>query len=172
MCDCCRLSQTVMYLIFRLIHSIKHCHQGRIQPVSLNGAISITFVGQVSVRVHYCKSDEVYFTTLLWQNYGRQNVLVSWILFSELFKIMVKKVTFIGSPHPWIRPDCHQTFFHEVQKSVDNFMSLTLSTSKIKLYEIRTLYCHWRHSRGGKLWREQLLITFRSNIFLRVSAQK
>jgi len=28
-------------------------------------AISVTFGSQVSLRVHYCKRDEVYFTTLL-----------------------------------------------------------------------------------------------------------
>ena len=76
------------------------------------GAISGIFASQVSVCVHYCKKDEVYFTTLLWRNNGQQNDLISRMLFSELYKIMVKKVTFIGfragrspqSPPPWIRP--------------------------------------------------------------------
>jgi len=54
------------------------------------------FGRQVSLRVHYCKRDEVYFTTLLRQNNGRQNGLISRMLFSELFKLMVNKVTFIG----------------------------------------------------------------------------
>jgi len=36
---------------------------------------SIIFVIQVSLRVHYFKGDEVYFTTLLWHNNGRQNVV-------------------------------------------------------------------------------------------------
>jgi len=70
--------------------------QGRIHSVSLGGAISVIFGSQVSLRVHYCKRDEVYFTTLLWQHNGRQNGLISRMLFSELFKIMVKKVTFVG----------------------------------------------------------------------------
>ena len=39
--------------------------QERIQPVSFGGAISVKSGSQV--RVHYCKRDEVYFTTLLWQ---------------------------------------------------------------------------------------------------------
>jgi len=39
--------------------------QGRIKPVSLWEAISVIFGIQVSLRVHYCKRDEVYFTTLL-----------------------------------------------------------------------------------------------------------
>jgi len=39
--------------------------QGRIQPGSLGGTISVIFGSQISLRVHYCKRDEVYFTTLL-----------------------------------------------------------------------------------------------------------
>jgi len=50
-----------------------HVDQGRIQPVSLGGAISVIFCSQVSLRVHYCKRHEVYFTTLLWQNNGDPN---------------------------------------------------------------------------------------------------
>jgi len=50
---------------------------GRIQPVTLGGVISVLFGSQVSLRVHYCKGDEVYFTTPLWQNNGRQNGLTS-----------------------------------------------------------------------------------------------
>ena len=42
------------------------------------------------------KWDEVYSTTLLWQNNRRQNGLVSRWLFSELCKITVNKVTFLG----------------------------------------------------------------------------
>jgi len=74
------------------------------------GAISAIFGSLVSLRVHYCKRDEVYFTTVLWQDYGRQNGLKSRMLFPELYKIMVKTVTFIGfrgrSPQspPWIHP--------------------------------------------------------------------
>jgi len=41
----------------------------------------------VSLRVHYCKRDGIYFTTLLWQNNGRQNGLII-MLFSELYKII------------------------------------------------------------------------------------
>jgi len=37
-----------------------------------------------------------YFTKLLWQNNGRQNGLKSRMLFSELYKIMVKEVAFVG----------------------------------------------------------------------------
>jgi len=47
--------------------------QGRIQPVSLEGEISVIFCSQVSLRVDYCKRHEVYFTTLLWQNNGGLN---------------------------------------------------------------------------------------------------
>ena len=70
--------------------------QGRIQPISLGGATSVMFGSQVSSPVHFCKRDEVYFTTLLWQNNLRQTGLISRMLFSELHKIMVKKVTFVG----------------------------------------------------------------------------
>ena len=71
--------------------------QRRIQPVRLGRAISVTFVRLSSpLRVRYCKRDEVYFTTLQWQNNGRQNGLISWMLFSELYKIMVKKAALAG----------------------------------------------------------------------------
>jgi len=79
------------------------------------GAVSVIFGSQVSLRVHYCERDEVHFTTLLWQNNERQNGLKSRMLFSELHKIMAKKVTFIGfrgrgrpNRSPWIRP-CQST---------------------------------------------------------------
>jgi len=40
-------------------------------------AISVILGSQSSLRVCYCKRDEVHFTALLWQNNGRQNGLVS-----------------------------------------------------------------------------------------------
>jgi len=49
-------------------------------------AFSVIFNSQVSLRVHYCIRDEEYFT----------NGLISRMLFSELHKIMVNKVTFIS----------------------------------------------------------------------------
>ena len=54
------------------------------------------FGSEVSLRVHYCKRDEVYFTTLLWQNNVWKNGFISCMLFSYVYKIMVKKVTFVG----------------------------------------------------------------------------
>jgi len=42
--------------------------QGRIQPVSLVGAILVISGSQVSWRLRYCKRDEVYFRKLLLQN--------------------------------------------------------------------------------------------------------
>jgi len=79
-----------------------------IHPVRLaGGAISAVSGSQVSLWVRYCKCrrDEIYFTTLVWQNSGRQNGLKSRMLFSELYKIMVNKVTFVGfrgrSPPSW-----------------------------------------------------------------------
>jgi len=87
----------------RCLIKISSSWQGRIhiQPVKLQGAISLIFGSQVSLRFHYCKRDEVYFTTLLWQNNGRQNGLTSRILFSELYKITVNKVTFVGFRGGW-----------------------------------------------------------------------
>ena len=60
----------------------------------LRGAISVIFGSQVLLRFHYCRRDAVYFTTLLWKTNGRQNGFIS--LFSELYKVMVNKVTFVG----------------------------------------------------------------------------
>ena len=66
-------------------------------PRLFRGAISVIFGSQVSLWwVHYCKRDEIYFTALVWQNDGWQNGAISRMLFSELYKIMVKKVTFVG----------------------------------------------------------------------------
>jgi len=39
-------------------------------------AISVIFGIQVSLRVYYFKTDEVYFTTLLWQKNGWPNSLI------------------------------------------------------------------------------------------------
>jgi len=70
---------------------------GRIQPVRLGwGAISVIFGGQVSLGIHYSKRDENNFTTLLWQNNGQQNGFTTRKLFSELYKITVNVVIFVG----------------------------------------------------------------------------
>jgi len=58
----------------------------------VRGAISAIFVSQVSWRVQYFKRDEVYFTTLLWQNNGWQNGLVVRMLFYELYTLLVNTV--------------------------------------------------------------------------------
>jgi len=81
-------------------------YQGRIQSLRFGGAISAIFGSQVLLRVHW---EMKYFTTLLWENNGRQNGLISRMLFSELCKIMVDRVTFVGfregdCPLPWICP--------------------------------------------------------------------
>jgi len=84
--------------------------QVRFQAIRLRGAISVIFGAQVSLPIHYWERDEVYLTTLLWQNNARKNGLIYRMLFSELYKIMVKKVTFAGfregdrPNRPWIRP--------------------------------------------------------------------
>jgi len=63
------------------------------------------------ITASLCKRDKVYFTTLLWQNNGRQNVLISRMLFSEFYKFVVRKhilASFRGGDRPnrplWIRP--------------------------------------------------------------------
>ena len=53
-------------------------------------------VREVSLRVQGCNRDEVCFATLLWQNNGRQNGLISRMLSSQLYKIMVNKVTLVN----------------------------------------------------------------------------
>jgi len=54
------------------------CHsQRRIQLIMLRWPFSLIFASQVSCGVCYCKRDEVYFITLLWQNNGGQNCLNS-----------------------------------------------------------------------------------------------
>jgi len=73
----------------RLLHRSPPHAQARMQPVGL-----------------------VFCHKLLWQNNWRQNGLTSQMLFSQFFKIMVKKVAFVdvggGSiapiAPPWIRP--------------------------------------------------------------------
>ena len=77
----------------------------------VRGAISVIFGGQISYRLCYCKKDEVCFTTLEWQSNGRQYGLVSRMLLSELYKIVVNKVTFVGfrgadRPSPGSAPAC------------------------------------------------------------------
>jgi len=71
----------------------------------------VIFGSQVSLHVHYCKRDEVDFTALLWRNNGGQNGFISRMLFSELYKNMVNKITFVGfregdrpNRPPWICP--------------------------------------------------------------------
>ena len=50
--------------------------QEQIHPARLGREILVILSSQVSLRVHYCKRDEVYFTTLLWQNNGHQNSVI------------------------------------------------------------------------------------------------
>jgi len=46
--------------------NLARVQQGRIQPVRLGGRVILVIFGsQDSLGVHYCKRDEVYFTTLL-----------------------------------------------------------------------------------------------------------
>jgi len=67
-------------------------HAGADPASKLGGAISVILCSEVSLRVHYCKRHEVDFATLLWQNNGQQNGLISRMLFSELYKVIVKKL--------------------------------------------------------------------------------
>ena len=59
-------------------------------------AISGILDSQVPYQLCYCNRDEVYFTTLQWQNNGRQNGIYAGMLFSELYKTMANKVIFVG----------------------------------------------------------------------------
>ena len=60
--------------------------QGQILPVRLGRAISAMCGSQASLQVHYCTTDEVVFTILLWQNNGRHIGL----------KSLGNKITFVG----------------------------------------------------------------------------
>jgi len=66
--------------------------QGRNQPVSLGrGAISLI----LAVKSHYGFATvryQAYFTTLLWQNNGRENGLISRMLFPNCSKFWWKKL--------------------------------------------------------------------------------
>ena len=97
------LSLSRSHILWKVLHSCLHSlravgrkgsHKPKADPASKfrGGAILVIFGSQVSLRVHYCRRHEVYFTTLLWQNNGRQNGLISRMLFFELYKIMVKKL--------------------------------------------------------------------------------
>jgi len=71
--------------------------QGRIQPVSFGGwRFHYCLVVKSLLQLRYCKRDEVYFTTLLSENNGRQNGLISLMLFSELYKVMANEVTVLS----------------------------------------------------------------------------
>jgi len=87
--------------------------QGRIQPVSLGGAVSTV---KAHSRIHYCKGDELYFTTLLCQNNGWENCLKLRMRFSKLYNITVNKVTFVvlrrvDRPPP-LDPPLHPCGYH------------------------------------------------------------
>ena len=69
-------------------------YQGRIQPVTLRWEISVIFINQVSLRVRYCKRGDTFNNTAMKKQWG-QNGLILPMLFSELYKIMVNKVTFV-----------------------------------------------------------------------------
>ena len=58
---------------------------------------SVLFGSRAPLRVHYCKWDDVYFTILLWQNNGWQSGPKSRMLYCELYKIMLNKVTLVQS---------------------------------------------------------------------------
>ena len=78
----------------RLFKKSRDLNPGADPARKFRGEISVVFGSQVSLRVLYCNRDDVYFTTLLWQNKRRQNGLTSRMLFSELHKM--NKVTFVG----------------------------------------------------------------------------
>jgi len=104
-----------------------------VQPVRLwGGRISAIFGNQVSLRDHYHERVEVYFTTLQWQNNGRQNGLISRMLFSELHKVIGNEVTFVSlkggdrpNRPPWILP-CEKVCLNELMFYASLLISLQL----------------------------------------------
>jgi len=81
--------------------------QGRIQPVTLGGRIQSYPV--VMSHYEFTTVRGTKYTSQHCCNNGRQNGLISWMLFSELYKIMVNKVTFEGFGgivSPWTRHCC------------------------------------------------------------------
>ena len=73
------------------------------------GTISVIFSSQVSLRVYFVRGLKYTSQHRCDNKIGRQNGLIWRMLFSELYKIVVKKVTFVGfkedrpnRPH-WIR---------------------------------------------------------------------
>jgi len=69
--------------------------------------ISVIFGGQVSLCIHYCKKDEVYFTTLLWQKSGQQNGPISRILQNHGEKSYFCRGDHPNRPPTWIHPCAH-----------------------------------------------------------------
>jgi len=85
--------------------------QGRIQPVSLGGAISVIFGSQVSLRVHSVKEMKYTSQHCCDKTVDGKMALYRECCFLNCSKIIVKKVTFVGFRRviapialPWIRP--------------------------------------------------------------------
>jgi len=80
--------------------------QGWIQPVSLGGGgdfINVLQSSLITSWLLYATWSIAYFTTLLWQNNEGPYGLILRMVLSELYKIMVKNVTFVsfrGSDRP------------------------------------------------------------------------
>jgi len=70
--------------------------KGRIQPVRFGGAILVIFGSQVSIRVHHCKRDEEYFTTLLWQRIWTAKWPYNAKAVFQIVQNFGNKVTFVG----------------------------------------------------------------------------
>jgi len=100
LCSCNKNKRlpTSLWTAWKLDHREVMWRQGRMQPVRLGGGGDFSNIWHSSLIMGSLlhKRDVVYFTTLLWQNNGQQNWLISRMLFSELFKMIVKKVTFGG----------------------------------------------------------------------------
>jgi len=82
------------------------------RTLMLGGAISVIFGSQASLRVHCCKRDEVYFTTLLWRNNGRQNgLIISRMLFFRIWQNHGEWSylgRFYGGRSPLLDPHLHE----------------------------------------------------------------
>jgi len=98
---------------------------------TFSGAISVVFGIQVSLRVHYCKRVQEYFTTLLWQKNWRQNGLTKTAKVSAFKSVFVRSSPVVMNLK-WRLKECWQknrlqrwdicedsTVWHFVARSTD-----------------------------------------------------
>jgi len=90
--------------------------QRLIQSVNLEEVISVIFASQVSQRLRTVQEMKYTSQHCCDKNNGWPNGLISRMLFSVLYKIIVNKVNFsgfTGRSLPWISP-CHKVSYQRV----------------------------------------------------------